>query len=429
MFKRLFKKNPIEVIKRSKLSGVAMSLVRSVMNWTNRDKRAYIEEGYKKNAIVFQAINKTATYLAGIPWVIKDKNGNIVEGLEIEKVLNRPNLCTSRTDFLEQIVSFYRITGDVYLERSVVGNRLAELFVHTPVGMETVPGRKGIPLRYEFHTGQGDPIKWPVDQITGQSDMHQMKTFHPETKYYGMSPLEPGGASVDMNNEAVGHMAGLYQNGGYPTCVVEVENEDNELSDEEFNRFERQIDNKLGAAGRGRPFILEGGAKLKTVGFNPQTLDIINGKDSSARDIALALDFPPILLGIQGDSTYSNYQEARIALYDDNIIPLAKKIVDNLNFWLQPFLEGNAIHVDLSDTPSAVAALQRKFDTMKDARDLTPNERREFLGYSEYKGADVIYIKSSEVPIDSDMPDDDGDESLEEVENLEDENLDDDEEE
>lgn len=408
-----FFKRTVEVVKRSKISGVTSSLVRSFMSWTARDKKAYIEEGYKKNAIVFQAIDKTATAVASIPWVLKDAKGEIVEDSPINDLLKRPNLCTSRPEFIEQIVSFYRITGDVFLERTTVddGARVAELYAHSPINMRTVIGENGIPLRYEYWTGQGDPIRWSVNQITGQSDMHQMKTFHPETKAEGMSPLEPGGRSVDLNNEAVGHMAGLYQNGGYPTCVVEVENEEGELSKEEFERFERQLESKLGADGRGRPMILEGGAKLKTIGFNPQTLDIINGKDSSARDIALALKFPPILLGIQGDSTYSNYQEANVALYVENIIPLSKKIVEHLNFWLHPFLDGNVIDVDLSDTPAALAMMQRKFDMMKDARDLSINERREFLGWGPAKNADDIYIRSTDVPLSIESePDDDNEE-------------------
>ena len=39
-------------------------------------------------------------------------------------------------------------------------------------------------------------------------------------------------------------------------------------------------------------------------------MDFIEAKHVAAREIALALGVPPMLLGIPGDNTYSNYQEA-----------------------------------------------------------------------------------------------------------------------
>ncbi len=39
-------------------------------------------------------------------------------------------------------------------------------------------------------------------------------------------------------------------------------------------------------------------------------MDFIEAKNAAAREIALAIGVPPMLLGIPGDNTYSNYQEA-----------------------------------------------------------------------------------------------------------------------
>ena len=41
----------------------------------------------------------------------------------------------------------------------------------------------------------------------------------------------------------------------------------------------------------------------------------MNTKNSAAREIALALGVPPMLLAIPGDNTYSNYQEAQRAFW------------------------------------------------------------------------------------------------------------------
>ena len=45
--------------------------------------------------------------------------------------------------------------------------------------------------------------------------------------------------------------------------------------------------------------------------LSPKDMDFIEAKHVAAREIALALGVPPMLLGIPGDNTYSNYQEAQ----------------------------------------------------------------------------------------------------------------------
>jgi len=47
--------------------------------------------------------------------------------------------------------------------------------------------------------------------------------------------------------------------------------------------------------------------------MTPKDLDFVEAKNAAAREIALALGVPPLLLGIPGDNTYANYQEANSA--------------------------------------------------------------------------------------------------------------------
>ena len=49
------------------------------------------------------------------------------------------------------------------------------------------------------------------------------------------------------------------------------------------------------------------------MGLTPKDMDFIEAKHGAARDIALAFGVPPMLLGIPGDNTYANYQEANRA--------------------------------------------------------------------------------------------------------------------
>jgi phage portal protein BeeE len=51
-------------------------------------------------------------------------------------------------------------------------------------------------------------------------------------------------------------------------------------------------------------------------------MDFMAAKDGAAREIALAFGVPPMLLGIPGDNTYANYQEANRAFWRQTVLPL-----------------------------------------------------------------------------------------------------------
>src|SRR5205085_3983833 len=126
------------------------------------------------------------------------------------------------------------------------------------------------------------------------------------------------------------------------------------LSEEQYNRVKLQIDEQFtGAANAGRPLLLEGGLDWKEMSLTPKDMDFVEAKNSSARDIALAFGVPPQLLGIPGDNTYSNLQEARLALWEQTVVPLEQCTADALNNWLIPMFGGNTELVpDIDNIPA-----------------------------------------------------------------------------
>ena len=60
-------------------------------------------------------------------------------------------------------------------------------------------------------------------------------------------------------------------------------------------------------------------------------LDFVEAKNGASRDIALALGVPPMLLGIPGDNTYANYQEANRSFWRQSVLPLVERIAAELD--------------------------------------------------------------------------------------------------
>lgn len=358
-----------------------------------RNFSSFADEGYKRNVIAYQAINKKAQAVAQIPWVLKSKDDKEIIDAPILSALKKPNPAQSFKEWLEATVGFYSIAGNNYWEKTTNGRGdPLEFYALRPDRMTIKVGTDGMPEQFMYKVNT-DGVVWDAEQNL----IRHCKTFNPLDDVYGMSPIEAAAYSIDQHNESNKWLQGLLQNGAAPSGMMAS---DEELSDETFNRLKAEIDEKYsGGSNAGRPLLLDGGLKWQQLGLSPQNMSIIDTKLTSARDIALALGVPPLLLSIQGDSTYSNYKEARLAFYEETIIPLAQLFVDEFNDWNEDALKGNRFELDLNKVPAMIDKRMTLWEMADKSTDLTINERREIKGFDPIKDGDVVYISTNQIPL------------------------------
>ena len=356
----------------------------------------FAREGYQLNVVAYQAINKTADAVAAIPWIARRRNGDELTEHPLLDLLARPNPMQSRAELMRALVGFYRISGNGYIERVMVAGRPRELYALRPDRMTVIPSATGMPEGYVYRVNEAK-VKWDADPRTGISDIRHIKTFNPLDDWYGMSPIMAGAYAIDQHNESMVHIQALLQNGAAPSGVLEVEGD---LNDDQYNRLKADIEEKYsGSRNAGRPLLLEGGMKWTQMGLSPSDMAIIETKYSAARDISLALGVPPLLLNIPGDSTYSNYKEARLAFYEETVIPLAHSIRDELNAWLAPLFGDVMLDLDLDQIPAIYEKRLELWSMADNSGDLTINERREIKGYEPIDNGDQILVQSSMIPL------------------------------
>jgi HK97 family phage portal protein len=120
-------------------------------------------------------------------------------------------------------------------------------------------------------------------------------------------------------------------------------------------------------------------------------MDFIEAKHAAAREIALALGVPPMLLGIPGDNTYSNYQEANRSFWRQTVLPLVHRTAKAVYTWLAPaYSPGPAPSLskrtlELRPDLDAIEALgperEALWSRMQRATFLTADEKRAAVGY------------------------------------------------
>ena len=154
------------------------------------------------------------------------------------------------------------------------------------------------------------------------------------------------------------------------------------LSDEQFDRLKHELDESFsGLRNAGRPLLLEGGLDWKALSLTPKELDFIEAKAGAAREIALALGVPPLVLGLPGDNTFSNYQEANRAFWRQTILPFVHRLQASFNTWLQPTYGDVEWRANLDAIDALASERAAEWARVGAADFLTRDEKREAVGY------------------------------------------------
>lgn len=362
--------------------------------WMDRNYVEFANEAYIKNVIAHRSITMIAHAAANIPIKLyqrQQKSWHPLEEHEILNLIQKPNLLQSGKEFLEAIYIYRQISGNAYI-LGIEGpdKKLHELYTLRPDRVQVIAGESFVPTGYRYIIGS-QHIDYPVDNVLGRSPILHIKNFHPLSDWYGLSSIEAAAYSIDQHNKAGAWNQALLQNGARPSGAIMLKN-DQPLSEEQFYRLRSTMEEAFsGPTNAGRPLLLESGLEWKEMSLSPRDMDHIASKNNSAREIALALGVPPQLLGIPGDNTYSNLSEARIALWEQTVIPLVENTIDSLNRWLSLYFDSN---LALRHDPDCISALAGRMDAiwqrLENSSFMTINEKRKTVGLAPLKEGDQL---------------------------------------
>ncbi len=355
--------------------------------WTPRRYDRLAEEGYRRNIIAFRCIREIAQNAASIPWLLYNGTQEVTQHPLLE-LLHKPNPNMGQAQLLEALFAYHQISGNAYLEavRAEGDEPPRELWVLRPDRMKIIAGNTSVPAAYEY-AANGKTVKWQADALTGQCDILHFKGFHPLDDWYGQGPLEAALQAIDQHNAASAWNQALLQNAARPSGALVYAPKEGPalLSEDQFKRLKRELEDQIeGAANAGRPLLLEGGLDWRSMSLSPSDMDWRQGRDAVARDIALAFGLPAQLIGLPDAQTYSNMREARLAFYEDTVLPLAFSLRDALNSWLVPmFGENLKLELDLDEVSALSPRRDALWARVKDADFLTADEKRELLGFTQ----------------------------------------------
>jgi len=349
--------------------------------WSPRDVVSLTKSGFQGNPVGFRSVKLIAEAAAALPVVCQDA-GRRYDVHPVLALLARPNAGQGRAELLEAVYGFLLLSGNAYLEAVPGSGKLpGELHVLRSDRMALVPGADGWPVAYDYSVG-GRVHRFPVAE--GQSPICHVRAFHPTDDHYGLSPMQAAAVAVDVHNSASSWSKALLDNAARPSGAIVYKGADGQsnLSPDQYDRLVNEIEtHHQGARNAGRPMLLEGGLDWKPMGFSPSDMEFHETKLAAAREIAIAFGVPPMLVGIQGDATYANYQEANRAFYRLTVLPLATRVLAALSHWLAQ-CTGEVVELkpDLDQIAALSAERDQQWARVGAADFLTTAEKRVLLG-------------------------------------------------
>ena len=358
--------------------------------WTPRDYAALTREGYVKNAIVHRSVRLVAENAASVTFLLYE-GAAAHDKHPLLDLIARPNPRQDGATLLEALYSYLLLAGNAYVEAVALDGAVRELYALRPDRMRLVPGADGWPEAYEYNVA-GTTLRFEQNAAPLPPILH-LTAFHPLDDHYGLAPLEAAAVAVDTHNAAAKWNKALLDNSARPSgALVYSGPEGSVLSDNQFERLKQELEDQYqGTLAAGRPLLLEGGLDWKPLSLSPKDMDFLQAKHTAAREIALSFGVPPMLLGIPGDNTYSNYQEANRALWRQTVLPLAGRLGAALTQWLAPVFGGELrLEVDTDRVDALAADRSALWERVTHAPFLTLNEKRALTGFAPLEGGDRL---------------------------------------
>jgi HK97 family phage portal protein len=367
---------------------------------------------YQQCAPLFTAIQMIADEVADIrPYLYSPSKLEFIKKDPLLDLIYNPNADCTGAEFMEQLAAYFLIAGNAYIMATGAVNRAPlELWIIPPQYVTLTAGSDGYTEVIQVNPNTNFAYTFTRKEVDGRfrfysgddKEIWHIKEFNPlmsSNNLYGMPKLMPIWYEIEQYINSSAHNLSLLKRGARVSgaLVSEVK-----LDDDEFMRLNEQVDRFYsGSPNAGRVMVLESGMEFREMSVNNKDMDFLELKKNVTNTIYTALKIPLSLIN-QESSTYNNMGNSQLMLYDNAVLPLVKRLYQELTNFLIPRYP-NLRELELAYSPDEITALEpRRTEDLKKLKEsavLTVNELRAKIGYEPVEGGDSLFGSLSEGPI------------------------------
>jgi HK97 family phage portal protein len=176
-------------------------------------------------------------------------------------------------------------------------------------------------------------------RVEVEDAVHFRYGLDPDNIRVGRSPLTTVLREVFTDDEAAAFSAALLRNLGVPGVVISNNDPEAILDQDASNSIKTSFQEKFGGENRGDPLVISGKVNVDVLSFSPQQMDLTALRRVPEERISGVTGVPAIVAGLGAGldrSTFANFQEAREAGWEENLIPTQRLLAAQIDVQLTP---------------------------------------------------------------------------------------------
>jgi len=351
-------------------SGQLQTLLRRALPGSSKDW-ARVAGDLGLNGIVASAID---WYIRNFPQAtpkyyrpVDSQQAEPVEDHPVIALMAQPDPMVMGSLFWGWVIQDYKLFGNTYLRKIRSTTRgVVTALQFLPQDMVRPVGNGINPLTHYVYTTDGRSFDIPVSDI-----IHIRYGRDPSDIRLGRSPVTAVLREIATDNTASSTAYGLLANGAMPSLIVGPDAKDQtvDISMDDARQVKRQLHEDLTGDGSGGIVVMTGAYKMDRVSLTPSELALDSVRRVPEERICSALGINPMVLGLGAGlerSTYSNYERAQQAAWEDGMVPLLRVLADAVTADLLPEYpetqEGDFVQYDLEQVRALADDLAAEAD-------------------------------------------------------------------
>ena len=187
---------------------------------------------------------------------------------------------------------------------------------------------------YEYEVDGGRKIRVEAADV-----IHFRYGVDPDNLRIGKSPLTSIIREVFTDDEAANFSASLLRNLGVPGVIITPADDEGGIGQGEADAIKSKFKDSFGGDNRGEPLIMSGKVGVQVLSFSPQQMDLRSLRRLPEERISAVLGVPAIVAGLGAGldrSTFANVAEARMAGWEENLLPSQRILASQIDVQLLP---------------------------------------------------------------------------------------------
>jgi len=375
---------------------------------------------YEQSTAVSIPINMIADAFAVLEPILLIDN-KVIRDHPVIQLLNRPSPWYSRELFLEMLAKEFLITGET-MWVAIGGTRRPPIELQ-PLSVKNVsvsegPGGFITTVNVSGNTLPGIYVPKVRNGLVRYFDgrlreLVQIRNYSTRNNSLlrGQSPLLAASKEVRQHILGGTHNVSILEKGGRVSLIFHF---DADMDDEDFELAKARVNEQYGGAEEaGKIGVTAGGAlDIKNVGVTSKDMDFAILQKMAIKAVTLQYHVP-LPLVTDERQTLNNYREGKLALYDDAVIPLSRRIFGGLTDTMLPRFGLDPKTARITFDPDQVTTLvSRRNDELIKRKSIgveSDNEIRAIMNREPYDGGDVILKPANLIPAGTDQFTEDND--------------------